>query len=723
MRHRDEKGRRFSDSAAVTDVAARDRRRAILESVTIGVTVAAVVGAAISGLWLSTAQTVRENYRTHLTRLALAAAQQVDPELHERIRHPEQMDTPEYKRAVEPLRRMRLAVPGIRFLYTLVRDGQVARFILDSADPGLHNGVEDRSSVWDVSVSQQPSKMIALGEPGQPGRPTATLEPYTDPWGTFMTGYAPIFDASHRQIGAVGVDVDAREFVAYLREARQHLLLGLVPAAAMVILLAVTFYHMRLRGLVAAHEVAEAARRAQAAARLDRLTGLANRTLFMERLQHAIERVGSGHQARFVVLFLDFDHFKLVNDTMGHPAGDELLRQIAERLRGSLRASDAMSNELDGNIIARFGGDEFVILINDLRSARDAELMAERLLQALAPVYELCAGEVHSSASIGIVTSTDGLESAEAVIRNADVAMYEAKRAGRGCYVVFSDAMHTRLTRRVHIESGLRKAIGTAELELAYQPIVDLETGQMASTEVLLRWNHPQLGEIEPSEFIPIAEESGLIVPLGEWVLLSACRQLVEWRQTRPHDAPRTVSVNVSRAELALGPRLLERLRNILEQTGLPPHCLQLEVTEREVMRDPVSSKALMHRLREIGVRLAMDDFGTGTSSLACLRDYPFDCVKIDRSFVSDLAGSRDVLALIHATLTLVENLGMTSVAEGVEDISQLAVLQSLGCRYAQGYLFSHPVAADALLEAVASAPIRPVEARPPVDRPARDAA
>jgi EAL domain-containing protein (putative c-di-GMP-specific phosphodiesterase class I) len=265
-----------------------------------------------------------------------------------------------------------------------------------------------------------------------------------------------------------------------------------------------------------------------------------------------------------------------------------------------------------------------------------------------------------------------------------------------------------RITRRVGIERGLRKAIGNGEITLAYQPIVAVETGRMVSAEVLLRWAHPEFGDIPPAEFIPIAEDSGLIVQIGEWVLLEACTQLAAWRREWPEEAPATISINVSRAELALGGRLLSRINTALKRTGLPGRCLQLEVTEREVMRDPSACNALMKQLRAMGVRLTMDDFGTGTSSLACLREYPFDAVKIDRSIVKGLTHDTDVMALIHATLTLVENLGMASAAEGVEDAAQLAVLQSLGCSYAQGYYFSRPVPADQLIRA--SRPLRAVD-------------
>jgi diguanylate cyclase (GGDEF)-like protein/PAS domain S-box-containing protein len=440
------------------------------------------------------------------------------------------------------------------------------------------------------------------------------------------------------------------------------------------------------------------------AARRDKLTGLANRTQFMERLSHQVARARDGAHGVFAVLFLDFDHFKMVNDTLGHDAGDELLRQIAARLRATLRSGEDPASEARGTLIARFGGDEFLIMLADLHAGADAERIAERLLNALAPAYTIMGREVHSSASIGIVTSEQPLDSADAIVRNADVAMYEAKRAGRACTVVFNEAMHVRLTRHMTIESGLRKALGTDQLSLVYQPIVELETGRITSVEALLRWQHPVLGPVTPAEFIPVAEESGLIVPLGQWVLSESCRMLADWRIRDPAGAPDSISVNISRAELALGPRLLGRVHETLAATGLPAECLQLEVTEREVMRDPEASLRLIQDLRELGIRLAMDDFGTGTSSLSCLRDYPFDVIKIDRSFVRDLAENSDVLAVIHATLTLVENLGMGSVAEGVEDATQVAVLQSLGCRFAQGYYFSHPVSADRLFSVRAPA-------------------
>jgi diguanylate cyclase (GGDEF)-like protein/PAS domain S-box-containing protein len=437
------------------------------------------------------------------------------------------------------------------------------------------------------------------------------------------------------------------------------------------------------------------------AARQDKLTGLANRAQFMQRLQVSLDRAHSGPQQWFAVLLVDFDRFKIVNDTLGHSAGDELLRQIAGRLRSTLRPADTPCDTGTGDLVARMGGDEFLILVNDLNSPDDACRTADRLLQMLAAVYNIGDREVHSTASIGIVTSDRCQAKAEEVVRNADVAMYEAKRAGRARYVVFDEAMHARLARHAMIESDLRQAIGTTDLFLHFQPIVDLNSGRMVSAEALLRWQHPTYGCISPAEFIPIAEESGLITAVGEWVLKQACQAMLGWLRQDPLRAPKTVSINVSRTELSLGTRLIQRLRDTLEEAGLSPQCLQLEITEREVMRNPEAALETLSALRGFGFRLAMDDFGTGTSSLGCLREYPFDTIKIDRTFLKDLTMNRDVLAVIHATLTLIANLGMAGVAEGVEEPSQLAILQSLGCQYGQGYLFSRPVPAEELLEAL----------------------
>jgi Amt family ammonium transporter len=385
-----------------------------------------------------------------------------------------------------------------------------------------------------------------------------------------------------------------------------------------------------------------------------------------------------------------------------------------------MRSSDALGADEQGNVISRFGGDEFLVLINDLRNDGDALRIAERLLSALTPAYTIRGTEVHSSASIGLVTATQCLGTADEVVRNADIAMYEAKRAGRGCVIAFNEAMHERLTRHVTIENSLRRAMSSGELYLAYQPIIELGTRRLVSAEALMRWRHPLLGEVQPGEFIPIAEESRLIIALGQWLQRQACEEMVRWRLRDPQAAPASVSINVSRAEMVLGARYVEHLAAVLAETGLPPQCLQLELTERDVVRNGEAAQSLLAALQELGVRLAMDDFGSGASSLGFLRGYPFHTVKIDRHFLHDLVDSRDGLAVLHAAVNLIENLGMASVAEGVENQAQLAVLQSLGCRQAQGYFLGRPMALEALMEgarrgvyhARPSGPVRAVATR-----------
>ena len=437
-------------------------------------------------------------------------------------------------------------------------------------------------------------------------------------------------------------------------------------------------------------------------AHTDRLTGLPNRTLLMERLEQCVARIRTEPTHCFALLFLDFDRFKLVNDTLGHDAGDQLLQHVADRLRRSLRTGDVFGSEGSENIVARFGGDEFVVLLSEARSADAAAVVARRLLDVLSNPYYVAQREVNSSASIGIAIADETVVDAGDLLRNADMAMYEAKRAGRSTFAFFEPGMLTRVSRSVHIEEALRRAVALNQLTLVYQPIVSLQSGLMTSVEALVRWRHPELGNVPPSEFIPIAEDSGLIVPIGEWVLWQACRQWTEWQRLRPADAPATISVNLSRVQMALGDRLLELVARVLKSTGMSPACLQLEVTEREVMREPAVARKLMNGLRALGIRLAMDDFGTGASSLGCLRDYPFDVIKIDKSFIDDMSGP--MLAVVHATVAVIENLGMVSVAEGIEEALQVGVLQSLGCRYGQGYFFSKALTADLVLDAVPAA-------------------
>ena len=673
------------------------RWRALHESLLIGTVGLLTIGIGLFGLWISATSSIRENYRHGLVELAQAAASQIDPVLHAQLRNPADRNGPLYNRVIAPLRQMRDASADIRYIYTMVLDGDTIRFILDTGSQQKYvgKGVEDQAGLWEPYTDAAPgSFQVMRGE--VLGDAASTPHPHIDVWGNFMTGFAPIFDAKHHRIAVVGVDVNADIYVARLTAARRWALLGILPSALVLFVLATVYYRQRVRGLISAASLVDAAR-------CDKLTGLANRARFMEHLQQEVSQSKSGEHRPFAVLFLDFDRFKVINDTLGHEAGDELLRQIAQRLRGALLDRGSVEEEGYEALIARFGGDEFLVLVSRLSAASDAKRIADRMQEALTPAYTLLGRTVFSTASIGIVTSDQYREDAEVMVSCADAAMYEAKRAGAAQSVIFSDSMHTQFARRVRIERDLRGAIGTRQLFLLYQPIVDLQTGATVSIEALLRWTHPELGSIAPSEFVPVAEQSGLIVEIAEWVLPEACRMLADWRIRDPSVAPQSVSVNVSRAELKLGQRLLARVREALLSSGLPPHCLQLEITEHRVMQDPEHVRPLLHQLRDLGLRLAMDDFGVGGSSLGCLRHYPFDAIKVDRSFLLGLEDSPDGLAVIHATFTLIENLGKIGLAEGIETASQVAMLQSVGCRYGQGYFFGRPVTTGQL-SSIASA-------------------
>jgi len=339
------------------------------------------------------------------------------------------------------------------------------------------------------------------------------------------------------------------------------------------------------------------------------------------------------------VLFFDFDRFKSINDTLGHKAGDELLRQIAGRLQAALRSGDRSIAGVPCDLISRFGGDEFLVLLNRLHTAEDALRIAERLLNSLAPRYDILGHEVHSMASVGIAMSQQCSGNAEEIIRNADVAMYEAKRAGRGCSVVFNETMHARLTRHVAIETSLRRAIAEKALHLRYLPVVDLETGVRCGVDAVVAWDHPVLGPIAAREFLPIAEESGLLLAIGEWVLAQACQDLARWRDTHARDIPETVNVNLWRPQLALGDRLIGQLQALLQASGLPPDCLQLEISEQELQQGAAEAGWMFAEIHKLGIRTAIGGFGAGHCSLTVLRSHPLSTVKIDPSCLPDLQG------------------------------------------------------------------------------------
>ena len=363
----------------------------------------------------------------------------------------------------------------------------------------------------------------------------------------------------------------------------------------------------------------------RAAARTDKLTGLPNRALFCDRLRQAILRAKRLPSYHFAVLFLDFDRFKIINDSLGHEIGDRLLQEISVRLRQTVRSGDSLSHDVREHTSARLGGDEFVVLLDAIDRPADAGIVASRLLEAFAGSYRVGEHEVYCTASIGIVTSDIAADKAEDVLRDADTAMYEAKLAGRGRYVVFDASMRQRVRDRLDMETDLRAAIDEGQLFLMYQPIVSLETGQIESYEALLRWRHPRRGLISPAEFVPIAEDTGLIVPIGEWVLREACEQCARWHRDHADAGMPSISVNLSRNQLLL-PRLADTVREILASSGLPASHLHLEITESTVMTDPDLAARVLHEIKRIGVKLDLDDFGTGYSSLSCLHQFPWMC-------------------------------------------------------------------------------------------------
>lgn len=433
------------------------------------------------------------------------------------------------------------------------------------------------------------------------------------------------------------------------------------------------------------------------AAMYDRLTGLPNRTLLLDRVQQALSRARRG-RGFFTLMFLDFDRFKLVNDGLGHDVGDALLCEIAARLTRELRCVDSVCRTESGTSAARMGGDEFVVVLEPIRRPEDALATADRLLAALAQPYHLGPHEVFSSASIGIVVAPADYERAEDLIRDADTAMYEAKRAGKARYAVFDEEMRKRVQRRHLLENELRRAIEGEQLSLAFQPIVSLETGRLKSVEALLRWLHPAQGAISPAEFIPIAEESDLILHIGSWVLQAATRQMAQWVERLGPAAPPTISINLSRKQFVQSD-LAERVHTAACDAGLPPGRIQLEITEDTFASDVPTAIATMNAIKQLGFLLAIDDFGTGASSFASLHEFPADVLKLDRSLLVDIETSKQTAALVHALAILSNNLGLAIVAEGVERESEVTVLRELGCHFGQGFYFARPLSPDAFAE------------------------
>jgi diguanylate cyclase (GGDEF)-like protein/PAS domain S-box-containing protein len=421
------------------------------------------------------------------------------------------------------------------------------------------------------------------------------------------------------------------------------------------------------------------ARQMTHSAQHDYLTGLPNRMLLKDRLGQAIA-LARRHVKQVVVLFLDLDGFKHINDSLGHPIGDKLLQSIAKRLVGCVRSGDTVSRQ---------GGDEFVVLISEVTRSEDAALAARRMLQAVAEAHSIDQHDLHITTSIGVsVYPDDGLD-AETLIKNADIAMYQAKENGRQSYQFFTPAMNVRAVERQSIEESLRRALERREFVLHYQPKINLRTGAITGAEALIRWMHPTRGSVSPAQFIPVAEDCGLILPIGTWVLREACKQARTWADA---GLPlTTMAVNVSAKEFR-GENFLEGMFAILRETGLDPRCLELEVTESVLMKHAGSTVSILQTLRERGVQVAVDDFGTGYSSLSYLRKFPIDALKIDQSFIRQISTAGDDTAIVTAVIGMAQSLKLRVVAEGVETLEELEFLQAHHCDEAQGFYFSRPV-------------------------------
>ena len=429
----------------------------------------------------------------------------------------------------------------------------------------------------------------------------------------------------------------------------------------------------------------------------DSLTGLPNRALITDRLAQAIRRNKRYPDYKFAVLYLDFDRFKIINDSLGHEIGDQLLIAISERLEKNLRGGDSASHPGENLLSARLGGDEFVILLDGgVRGVLDVIHVAERLQKELAAPYDLGGHEVNCTVSIGIVTSDSGYERPEEILRDADTAMYEAKKAGKAGHVVFDERMHREVVQRLHLEKELRWAVEREEFVLHYQPIVCMESRVTIGFEALIRWQHPQRGLVQPGRFVTIAEETALVVPMGHWAMSEACRQLKEWQKCFPRDPPLAVNVNLSKRQLS-HVALVSDVEKLIRESGLCPSSVKLEITESMIMDNHQDLTPVLHQLRDLGVSLCMDDFGTGHSSLSCLQRFPIDVLKIDRAFIRNLGENIEFAAIIQAIVTLADTLHITVVAEGVETATQLAQLQALECNQVQGFYFSKPLPADAV--------------------------
>jgi len=427
----------------------------------------------------------------------------------------------------------------------------------------------------------------------------------------------------------------------------------------------------------------------------DGLTGLPNLTLFLDRLERVLERSKRQSKYLFAVMFLDLDNFRIVNDSLGHSVGDQLIRVISQRLKTCLRMGDT---------VARFGGDEFVILLDDIKQVSDATYIATRIQNEVSVAIQLNETEIFTTTSIGVAFNLGTYHHAQDLVRDAEIAMYRAKEHGKSQYEIFDTNMHLQILERLKLEIDLRRAINQQEFCNHYQPIISLKTGKIISFESLIRWQHPERGLVSPMQFIPLAEETGLIIPIGLWGVREACNQLKAWHQKIPQALPFTMSVNISRKQLAQS-GLVEQIEKMLQETNTDASCLKLEITESAVMENSKFAIEQLMQLKKLKIQLYMDDFGTGYSSLSYLHRLPIDALKIDRSFILHMGKDKKNTEFVRAMIVLAHHLGLEVIAEGVETQEQLMQLRELECEYAQGFFFSKPLVNQAIENMLAQDP------------------
>lgn len=658
--------------------------------------------------------------RSVLTAMAPTFAAEMVEAGHNQLSLETPPDDPVYLRCIEAERRWLRANPQIADVYTMAVDenGQL-RFLVDSETDYNRDGDYDDSSEQRTEIGEPVDDGNGLLANVQQAGIYIDEEPFTDRWGTWVSVTAPIRDPETGRITALlGVDYDATEFLA--AQFNSRIAVVLVAGVAQILVMIAFWWMSRLHAeinrrklveqqLEAARqrdrgkltelerEIDNRTRELREAATHDKLTGLPNRRLLAEKLDHAVQRALSDDSFRFAFLFIDFDRFKIVNDSLGHHVGDMLLKSITDRIKSLFRAHGFESNPQ--NIIARWGGDEFCILLVDVGEA-EATRFAEQLIVACDRPHQLEGHDIHSTLSIGITLSRFKYADAQAVIRDADNAMYRAKFEGKGRAVLFDNDMFREAVQRMQLENDLRMAIGRNQLRLCFQPIFDLRAQRVVSGEALVRWDHHTAGPVPPGIFIPLAEETGMIREIGPWVFRAAAMASVELESLADPDEPTpTISINVSQKQLI--PGLTEQIRAILTETGAKPQNIIVEITESALVADDGVARKLLDELRAIGLKVYLDDFGIGYSALGSLSNFPLDGIKLDRSFIGDAMGRRERIALIHAILMLARDLNLITVVEGVETSDQLALLLALECDRAQGFFLSTPRTKEDFFELV----------------------